>query len=258
MAKKAQELSVKLFYPEAINEPEQLKHFYSLAADIAIVASYGQILSSELLSIPRFGFLNLHPSLLPRWRGAAPIARAIMAGDKVTGVCTIRMVKKLDAGPILAQETVPINSEDTSQSLSRLLSQIGASQILLTLDSIPKVSTVPQSNLGVIYANKIRKEETRINWKLPAEVLDRLIRGISPSPGAWCTLDGARVKILESRVFDSHGHPGNRLNIDEESKSLIIACGKGAILVSCLQREGKKPVSGKEFLQGFRGKINFG
>ncbi len=257
VGKKVQELSINLFYPEKINEPKQLRDFSDLTADIAIVAAYGQILSAELLSVPRFGFLNLHPSLLPRWRGAAPIERAIMAGDNLTGVCTIKMVEKLDSGPILAQENVPIDSKATAQNLSILLSQIGAAQILSTLDRICKLPAIPQSDLGVTYAYKIRKRETRIDWELPAEDLDRLIRGISPSPGAWCLLNGARVKILGSRVFDSQGHPGSRLKIDGESKPLIIACGKGAILISCIQREGKNPVSGEAFLQGFRGEINF-
>ncbi len=257
VGKKAQELSVNLFCPEKINEPKQLRDFADLTADIAIVAAYGQILSTELLSVPRFGFLNLHPSLLPRWRGAAPIERAIMAGDNITGVCTIQMVEKLDSGPILAQETVKIDSKATAQTLSVLLSQVGASQILSTLDKICKLPAIPQSDLGVTYAHKIGKKETRIDWELPAEVLDRLIRGISPSPGAWCILNGVRVKILESRVFDSQGFPGSLIKINGESKSLRVACGKGAILISCIQREGKKPVSGEEFLQGFRGDINF-
>ena len=138
VGKRARELSIKLLHPEVINEPKQLEYFSGLNVDVAIVAAYGQILSLDLLNIPRFGFLNLHPSLLPRWRGAAPIERTLMAGDLNTGVCTIRMVKELDAGPILAQQDVPIGPETTAQSLSILLSQIGAVQVISILDRISK------------------------------------------------------------------------------------------------------------------------
>ena len=201
VGKRARELSIKLLHPEVINEPKQLEYFSGLNVDVAIVAAYGQILSLDLLNIPRFGFLNLHPSLLPRWRGAAPIERTLMAGDLNTGVCTIRMVKELDAGPILAQQDVPIGPETTAKSLSILLSQVGAVQVISTLDRITEVSEVPQGRSGITYAHKIMKREARINWENPAKVVDRVIRGLSPSPGAWCMLNGTRIKILNSKVI---------------------------------------------------------
>ena len=257
VGQRAQELSIKLLHPEVINEPKQLKYFSGLNVDVAIVAAYGQILSLDLLNIPRFGFLNLHPSLLPRWRGAAPIERALMAGDLNTGVCTIRMVKELDAGPILAQQGVPIGPETTAQSLSILLSQIGAVQVISTLDRITEMSEIPQGRSGITYAHKIMKREARINWENPAKVVDRVIRGLSPSPGAWCMLNGTRIKILNSKVIDAEGSPGCRINSEEEGAPLIIACGARAILITSIQREGKKPTSGEEFTRGYRGKINF-
>ncbi len=253
IGKRALELSMNLRHPQVMNEPEQMEYFSGLAVDIAIVAAYGQILSPELLIIPRFGFLNLHPSLLPRWRGAAPIERAIMEGDELTGVCTIKMIRKLDAGPILAQANVPIGPEATAQSLSTLLGEIGAAQVLSTLDSLSEILEIPQSNSGICYAKKIMKKETRIDWHSSAEIIDRTIRGLSPSPGAWCMLKDSRVKILDSRVLQLRGNPGCRLESNEKGASLIVACGEGAILISRIQREGKKPISGEEFIRGYKG-----
>ena len=258
IAERAQELSLNICYPVRVNESQELVYFAELEADVAIVAAYGQILSEKLLSLPRFGFLNLHPSLLPRWRGAAPIERAIIEGDNITGVCTIKMVNQLDAGPILAKEIVQITPDITAKSLSKLLSKIGASQVLSTLNNLFTLSEIPQSNIGIKYAKKISKKETRINWKSPAEIVDRLIRGLSPSPGSWSLINGSRFKILGSRVIDLIGNPGHRIKVSEEDTSLIIACGKKAIFISSIQKEGKRPLTGKEFILGYRGsKVKF-
>ena len=254
IAERAQELSLNLCHPVRVNESHELIYFAELEADIAIVAAYGQILSKELLSLPRFGFLNLHPSLLPRWRGAAPIERAIIEGDDLTGVCTIKMVNQLDAGPILAKEIVKIAPDITAKSLSKLLSKVGASQVLSTLNNLFTLSEIPQSTTGIKYAKKISKKETRINWNLPAEIVDRLIRGLSPSPGSWSLTSGLRVKILGSSVVDLKGNPGYRIKISKEDKSLIIGCGEKAILVSCIQKEGKRPITGEEFIRGYIGR----
>ena len=258
IGKRAQELYLNLQHPKRVNEPQELKTFNELAADIAIVAAYGQIICEELLKLPRFGFINLHPSLLPRWRGASPIERAIMEGDDLTGVCTIKMVRELDAGPILSQKKVKIEPDATAQSLSALLSEIGASQVLLTLKKLFILPEIPQSNLGITYAKKITKKETRINWNLPAENVDRLIRGVSPFPGAWSIINGSRVKILNSKVISIKGKPGYGINLSGENSSLVVACSERAIVISSIQLEGKKPITGEEFIRGYRrGVINF-
>ena len=255
--KKAQDLLLNVFHPDAVNNDQVLDHFSSLSVDVAIVASYGQILSTNLLSLPRFGFLNLHPSLLPRWRGAAPVPRAIIAGDRMTGVCTIRMVKKLDAGPILAQEEVMIEPGATSTHLLTLLSKIGAKQVMKILDTSLEAPGIPQLNTGITYANKIEKKETRINWNLPASIIERLIRGLSSIPSAWCLIDNTRVKIINCSVVNLQGSPGSRILAESEPESLIVACGENSISISCIQREGKKPVLVEEFLRGYRGDFSF-
>ena len=255
--KKAQDLLLNVFHPNSVNDDHVLDHFSSLSVDVAIVASYGQILSSNLLSLPRFGFLNLHPSLLPRWRGAAPVPRAIIAGDRMTGVCTIRMVQKLDAGPILAQEEVMIEPGVTSTYLLTLLSKIGAKQVMRILDSSLEAPGIPQLHTGITYANKIEKIETRINWDLPANIIERLVRGLSSIPSAWCLIDNARVKVIACSVVNFQGSPGSRILAESEPKSLIVACRENSISISCIQREGKKPVFVEEFLRGYRGDLNF-
>ena len=257
LGKRAQDLLLNVFHPDAVNDEQVLDHFSSLSADVAIVASYGQILSTNLLNLPRFGFLNLHPSLLPRWRGAAPVPRAIIAGDRTTGVCTIRMVKKLDAGPILAQEEVMIGPGATSTHLLTLLSKIGAKQVMRILDTSLEAPGIPQLDRGITYANKIEKIETRINWNLPANTIERLIRGLSSIPSAWCLIDNTRVKIINCSVVNLQGSPGSRILAESEPESLIVACGENSISISCIQREGKKPVFVEEFLRGYRGDFNF-
>ena len=257
LGKRAQDLLLNVFHPDAVNDEQVLDHFSSLSVDVAIVASYGQILSTNLLSLPRFGFLNLHPSLLPRWRGAAPVPRAIIAGDRMTGVCTIRMVKKLDAGPILAQEEVMIEPGATSTHLLTLLSKIGAKQVMRILDTSLEAPGIPQLHTGITYANKIEKIETRINWNLPANIIERLIRGLSLIPSAWCLIDNARVKIITCSVVNLQGSPGSRILAESEPESLIVACGENSISISCIQREGKKPVLVEEFLRGYRGDFSF-
>jgi methionyl-tRNA formyltransferase len=257
LGKRAQDLFLNVFHPDAVNDDQVLDHFSNLSVDVAIVASYGQILSTNLLSLPKFGFLNLHPSLLPRWRGAAPVPRAIIAGDRMTGVCTIRMVKKLDAGPILAQEKVMIEPGVTSTHLLTLLSKIGAKQVMRILDTSLEAPGIPQLHTGITYANKIEKIETRINWSLPANIIERLIRGLSSIPCAWCLIDNARVKIITCSVVNLQGSPGSRILAENEPGSLIVACGENSISISCIQREGKKPVFAEEFLRGYRGDFNF-
>ena len=251
---KSRELNLKLLFPDNINKDIEINKLEQMKPDIAVVSAYGQILSSKLLRVPKFGFVNLHPSLLPRWRGAAPIERALMAGDKETGVCTIKMIKELDAGPILAKERFLINFDETNSSLSQKLSIIGANQLLDVINNLELISDVPQESEGVTYAFKIHKSETRINWNLPGKIVDRFIRGLSEKPGAWSMMNGSRVKILKSKYVKLGGEIGQNIISSEKKSSLLIACSEDSVEVEIIQKEGKKPVSASEFISGYKGK----
>ena len=251
---KSRELNLKLLFPDNINKDIEINKLEQMKPDIAVVSAYGQILSSKLLRVPKFGFVNLHPSLLPRWRGAAPIERALMAGDKETGVCTIKMIKELDAGPILAKESIIINLDETNSSLSQKLSIIGANQLLDVINNLELISEIPQESEGVTYAFKIHKSETRINWNLPGKIVDRFIRGLSEKPGAWSMMNGSRVKILKSKYVKLGGEIGQNIISSEKKSSLLIACSEDSVEVEIIQKEGKKPVSASEFISGYRGK----
>jgi methionyl-tRNA formyltransferase len=251
---KSRELNLKLLFPDNINKDVEINKLEQMKPDIAVVSAYGQILSSKLLRVPKFGFVNLHPSLLPRWRGAAPIERALMAGDKETGVCTIKMIKELDAGPILAKERFLINLDETNSSLSQKLSIIGANQLLDVINNLELISEIPQESEGVTYAFKIHKSETRINWNLPGKIVDRFIRGLSEKPGAWSMMNGSRVKILKSKYVKLRGEIGQNIISSEKKSSLLIACSEDSVEVEIIQKEGKKPVSASEFISGYKGK----
>ena len=251
---KSRELNLKLLFPDNINKDIEINKLEQMKPDIAVVSAYGQILSSKLLRVPKFGFVNLHPSLLPRWRGAAPIERALMAGDKETGVCTIKMIKELDAGPILAKERFLINLDETNSTLSQKLSIIGANQLLDVINNLELISEIPQESEGVTYAFKIHKSETRINWNLPGKIVDRFIRGLSEKPGAWSMMNGSRVKILKSKYVKLGGEIGQNIISSEKKSSLLIACSEDSVEVEIIQKEGKKPVSASEFISGYKGK----
>ena len=251
---KSRELNLRLLFPDNINKDVEINKLEQMKPDIAVVSAYGQILSSKLLRVPKFGFVNLHPSLLPRWRGAAPIERALMAGDKETGVCTIKMIKELDAGPILAKERFLINLDETNSSLSQKLSIIGANQLLDVINNLELISEIPQESEGVTYAFKIHKSETRINWNLPGKIVDRFIRGLSEKPGAWSMMNGSRVKILKSKYVKLGGKIGQNIISSEKKSSLLIACSEDSVEVEIIQKEGKKPVSASEFISGYKGK----
>ena len=184
--------------------------------------------------------------------GIARTSRALMSGDKETGICTIKMVRELDSGPILAREKFVINSNETNTSLSHKLSKIGALQLLEVINNFEFISEIPQESDGITYASKIQKSETRINWNLSGIVVDRLIRSLSEKPGAWCILNGSRVKILNSKYVKLEGKTGHNIISSENKSSLIIACREGAVEIMTLQKEGKKPISAKEFLSGYK------
>lgn len=241
---RALELGLPVRHPISLRSEDAAKDFAALGADVAVVVAYGLILPQAILDAPRFGCLNIHASLLPRWRGAAPIHRAIMSGDAETGICIMQMEAGLDTGPVLLRESTPIGPNETTADLHDRLSAMGSRMIVQALADLPLKST-PQSEQGVTYAAKIDKAEARIDWTRPAFEVDRLIRGLSPFPGAWCDAAGERVKLLRSRLAQGSGKPGQVLN------GLTIACGEGAIEVTLAQREGKKPMPPEDFLRGF-------
>ncbi|MEM7239752.1 MAG: methionyl-tRNA formyltransferase [Pseudomonadota bacterium] len=219
--------------------------FVELRPDIAIVVAYGQILPQAALDVPRLGCLNLHASLLPRWRGAAPIQRAIMAGDPVTGVCVMQMDAGLDTGPVLARETVPIAPDETAATLHDRLAAISARLIVQTLPNLHECRAEPQPLSGVTYAAKIDKREARIDWCLDAPTLGALIRGLSPFPGAWCDIGGTRVKVLMASLAEGSGPPGAVLD-----DRLCVACGAGALRLTLVQPAGKSAMPAAAFLSG--------
>ncbi len=236
--------------PKNFKTREKVDAFAALDLDAAIVVAYGVILPQALLDAPRHGCLNLHASLLPRWRGAAPIQRAIMAGDKTTGVQVMQMEAGLDTGAILLSETVPIAASDTAGSLHDKLSGVAARLAPVALAALERGGLVaaPQAEEGVIYAHKISAQEARIDWSRPAAEIDCHIRGLSPFPGAWFEADGERVKALMSTQASGNGAPGDILDTDGK---LVIACGDDAVELSSLQRGGKKVQGAEDFLRGF-------
>ena len=241
---RAKALGLPVRHPVSLRSEAAAKDFAALGADVAVVVAYGLILPQPILDAPRLGCLNIHASLLPRWRGAAPIHRAIMAGDRETGVCIMQMEAGLDTGPVLLREALTIGEEETTAELHDRLSALGARLILQALDQLPALTPEPQPENGVTYAAKIDKAEARIDWTRPADEVDRLIRGLSPFPGAWTMVEGERVKLLRSRLADGSGRPGEVLH------GFTIACGTGAVEVTEAQREGKRPMPSAEVLRG--------
>jgi len=242
---RAEELGLPVRHPVSLKTPEAQAEFASLDADIAVVVAYGLILPQAVLGAPAQGCLNIHASLLPRWRGAAPIHRAIMAGDAETGVCIMQMEAGLDTGPVLLREATPIRTTETTIQLHDRLSEMGARLIIDALAKLPDLTPEPQPSEGVTYAAKIDKAEARIDWAKPAAQVDRLIRGLSPFPGAWFEVGGTRVKVLGSSLADGSGAPGEVLDA-----SLRVACGQGAVQLTRLQRAGKAAQDVSVFQQG--------
>jgi methionyl-tRNA formyltransferase len=242
----AQKSGLPVRHPVSLKTPEAQAEFAALNADVAVVVAYGLILPEPVLTAPKFGCLNIHASLLPRWRGAAPIHRAMMAGDTQTGVCIMQMDAGLDTGAVLLRASTDISAKDTTGTLHDCLSRLGADLILRALDQLPDLTPVPQSSEGVTYAAKIDKAEARLDWNRPAAVVDRHIRGLSPFPGAWCEIGGERVKILSSRLTEGQGAPGEVLD-----DTLRVACASGAVQLLRLQRAGKAAQDAAELLRGW-------
>ena len=248
----AEEAGLPVFTPESLKQIEAQEQFFQLDADIAIVVAYGQILPRAILESPPLGCLNLHASLLPRWRGAAPIQRAIMAGDKETGVMVMKMEEGLDTGPIAMGERISIGLDTTGGELHDQLSLMGSALLLRALEYAGKgqLTLTPQNRDGVTYAKKLTKEETRIVWTMQGVEVQDTIRGLSPFPGAWFEplLGGKaeRVKVLRSVLVPGKGEPGQLLD-----GNLTVACASQAVRLTQVQRAGRKPMGGADFLRGF-------
>tara|TARA_B100000965_G_scaffold386392_1_gene388605 strand:+ start:162 stop:1070 length:909 start_codon:yes stop_codon:yes gene_type:complete len=245
--REALDMGLTVHHPENFKSEKDQIIFRNLNADMAVVVAYGLLLPKPILLSPKLGCVNIHASLLPRWRGAAPIQRAIMDGDDETGVCIMKMNEGLDTGPILSSTKIQILENDTSKVLSKRLSLEGAKLVVKVLDSFSSHSAQAQPTKGITYAKKIDKSEAKIDWSLSAETIDRKIRALSPFPGAWTEINGERVKLLASKVIDKENEPGKVLD-----RGFSIACGQKAVEITEAQRPGKSAQNSDVFLRGFK------
>ena len=249
----AEELGLPVFQPERINR--EVERIRALQPDVLVVAAYGQILSKALLDVPRLGSVNLHASLLPKYRGAAPIQWALLSGETVTGVTTFLMDEGLDTGPILLQREVPIDEDDTAGTLEAKLAEIGAELMLETLRGLAQgtLTPKPQDDSQATYAPKIKKEQSKIDWTKSARELFNLIRAMEPSPGAYTFYRGRRLKVRWGRVVDEEaqrGEPGEVIALGAEGP--VVQTGRGLLELLKVQPEGRKVLSGRDFLHGYR------
>ncbi|MFY9684840.1 MAG: methionyl-tRNA formyltransferase [Pseudolabrys sp.] len=243
----ARRLGLAVHTPRTLKDEEAQAAFRAHDADAAVVVAYGLILPKSVLEAPRLGCFNIHASLLPRWRGAAPINRAIMAGDAESGVTIMKMDEGLDTGAMAMAERMPIGSDMTAGDLHDALSRLGADLMLRALAAAERgsLTLTPQPVAGVTYAEKISKSETRTDWSKPWKQVHDHIRGLSPFPGAWFEVDSVRIKALRSTKAEGSGTAGTTLD-----EKLTVACGTGAVRLSQVQRAGKQPMSADEFLRG--------
>ena len=245
-----------LKYGITVRTPENFKlqkdklAFFDLNADLTVVVAYGLILPLEIIEAARYGSLNIHASILPKWRGAAPIHRAIMSGDSETGVCIMKMDAGLDTGPVVAKELTPIKADDTTNFLSERLADLGAKLLIETIKKIDELIPKPQSTIKVSYAKKIDKKEAKIDWSLDFQIIEQQIRGLSRYPGAWAYYNDERIKFLNVRINSSNqnnqAEPGMVIGTP-----LVIACEGGALEITLLQRSGKSVQTTEDFLRGF-------
>ena len=245
-----------LKYGITVRTPENFKlqkdklAFFDLNADLTVVVAYGLILPLEIIEAARYGSLNIHASILPKWRGAAPIHRAIMSGDSETGVCIMKMDAGLDTGPVVAKESTPIKADDTTSFLSERLADLGAKLLIETIKKIDELIPKPQSTIEVSYAKKIDKKEAKIDWSLDFQIIEQQIRGLSRYPGAWAYYNDERIKFLNVRINspnqNNQAEPGMVIGTP-----LVIACEGGALEITLLQRSGKSVQTTEDFLRGF-------
>ncbi len=245
--------NLNLRSPSSLNNDEEFKVFKNLSPDLVVVVAYGQIIPKNFLEIPKFGFINIHASLLPRWRGAAPIQRAIMNQDKKIGVSIMKIEEKLDSGPVLSSKEIEFNQNSTSGEIEKKLSVAGANLLIKILKNLSNenIEFKKQDNNKVTYAKKISKDETRINWNLEADKIIAHIHGLSPSPGAWFEYKGDRFKVFRAIKSSLSGKPGTVID-----GNLNVACKSNSIQILELQKQGKNKQTVKEFLLGY--KINSG
>ncbi len=245
----AEASGIKTLQPKSLRKEEAQIAIRSLGADIIVVAAYGNILPKEVLEICKYGCLNIHPSLLPRWRGAAPVERTILAGDKTTAVCIMQMDEGLDTGDILMQQNMTVADEETSGSLRKITAEIGAKLLLETLDKLTSLKPHKQKEEGVTYADKLEKGEGKINWHDSVEVIDRKIRAFTPWPGSFFEYKGEQIKIIEASCIKKEVSEKSGTVIDDQ---MTIACNGGVVQPKILQRPGKRAMSLKELLNGFK------
>ena len=250
--KLALENGIEVFQPLSLKDAAAQEKVAAVGAEVMVVAAYGLILPQVVLDMPRFGCLNIHASLLPRWRGAAPIQRALLAGDAETGVCIMQMEAGLDTGPVLLRQAFAIAPDDTSASLHDRLAALGAELIVAALAGLPLAAEVQPAD-GVTYAHKIEKAEALIDWSKSAAELDRHLRAFNPFPGAQARLGGLTVKLWKASVVDATGEIGQVLAVDRNK--IVVACGNGALAISELQKAGGKRLPVQQFLAGHSLKV---
>jgi methionyl-tRNA formyltransferase len=247
----AQQRKLPLLQPHSLKQPGLHAQLAAIDADVMVVAAYGLILPFSVLGIPKFGCLNIHASLLPRWRGAAPIQRAILAGDRETGITIMQMDRGLDTGAILLQRGTAIEQDDTAQTLHDRLSLLGARCIVEALARLGqgKLSATPQNEVDVTYASKLEKDETGIDWRLSAENISRAVRAFNPRPGAHSSVRGMPLKIWRAAVAgDVPAEPGEIVSV--RGDGIVVGCGKGSLVLEMVQKSGGKKLSVAEFLSG--------
>ena len=247
---KAEELGIPVRHPVSLKNVDEQVEFFALNADVAVVCAYGLILPQAVLNAPKYGCINIHASLLPRWRGAAPIQRAIQSGDNKTGITIMQMDAGLDTGDMLMTGEVEITDCMTTPVLHDILSEMGADLIVKTLAQLDTIAHIPQPSEGTTYATKLQKTEALIDWSLPAEQIDRNIRAFQPVPGTYFIYKEERIKVLEACVSSSETKEAKAGTVISENP-LMVACGQGVLKLNRLQREGKKPVSAEDFQKGY-------
>ncbi|MEF8750522.1 MAG: methionyl-tRNA formyltransferase [Candidatus Accumulibacter necessarius] len=238
---------IEVFQPPTLKDAAAQDRIRTAGAEVVVVAAYGLILPQPVLDMPRFGCINIHASLLPRWRGAAPVQRAILAGDTETGVCIMQMDAGLDSGPVLLSARQPITLDDTASTLHDRLAEQGARLIVEVLAQLP-MAACPQAISGISYAAKVSKAEAPLDWRLPAVHLERQVRAFNPYPGATFSLDDNLLKVWRAELAAGSGLPGEILVADQSG--LVVACGQGALRLTVIQRAGGKRLSAAQFLFG--------
>jgi len=245
----AEALGIPVHTPKTLRDPVEQAHFTALNLDVAVVAAYGLILPQAILSAPRHGCLNIHGSLLPRWRGAAPIQRAMLAGDTETGITIMQMDAGLDTGAMLLKDNAPIAAQTTAQSLHDTLAEMGGRLIVQALDDLAagKLHPIAQPETGATYASKLTREDGKIDWAKPAYEIERQIRALHPWPGCFFAINGETIKLLAATIVDLYGEAGTLLD-----DQFTVACGEQALRLISVQRPGKTPTDGASLLRGLR------